>query len=164
MQRAPWIAPLSAMCLVGMACSLATTPLSQAQDLALTAEAFATTVPSGMPGIEGMPDIPGVPDATVFLHPSGSPASEWRGIPIMPEASAGEEFDSNIYSFRAARITGIEVEEFYDAQLEILGWSSPVRTNVGTAGGYMLFTNGTDALSIMVTRSEGDIVVLLLMQ
>jgi hypothetical protein len=47
--------------------------------------------------------------------------------------------------------------------LDALGWSSPVRTNVGTAGGYMLFSKGTSALNIMITKSEGDIVVLLIM-
>ena len=81
----------------------------------------------------------------------------------MPEAIAGEEFDLNTYSFRTPGITGVEVEEFYDSQLEALGWSSPARTNVGTAGGYMLFSKGTSTLNILINKSEGDIVVLLIM-
>jgi len=162
MLRLSSMAALAALALAAMACRLITAPISGAQDLASTAEAFATALPSGIPEIEGLPDIPGMPDVTEFLNPSGAPASEWRGIPIMPEATAGEEFDPNTYSFKVAGATGLDVEEFYDAQLEALGWSSPVRTNVGTDGGYMLFTKGTSALSIMVIKPEGELVVLLI--
>ena len=158
MSQFRWEAPLAAVAWMITACGLISAPISEVQNLAGTAEAFATALPSDVQ------DIPGLPDVSRYLDPSDVPASDWRGIPIMPQASAGEEFDANVYSYRLPGIDGTEVEEFYDAQLEALGWSSPVRTNVGTAGGYMLFTKGTDALSVMVTKSEGDIVVLLIMQ
>lgn len=161
MLRFAWFAILFISSAAILACSFITAPISGAQNLASTAEALATSIPSDL---EGFPDVPGVPDVTAFLHPIGEPVEEWRGIPIMPEASAGEEFGHDTYGYTLLSLTGIEVEEFYDAELEALGWSSPMRTNVGTAGGYMLFTKGTKALSIMVTKSEGDIVVLLIMQ
>lgn len=164
MPRFSWMPQVMALLLMGMACSLFTAPISGAQNLTSTAEALAMTLPSGIPEIEGMPDIPGMPDVSEFLNPSGAPASEWKSIPLMPEASAGQEFNPSTYSFRAPGITGTEVEEFYDARLEPLGWSLTVRTNAGRAGSYMLFTKGTSALGIMVTESEGDIVVLLIMQ
>ena len=151
-------APLSVLVLAGIACSLITAPISEAQNLASTAEALATTLPSGMP------EVPGMPDVTGFLDPSGTPASEWHGVPIMPEASSGEEFQQNTYSFRVPSATGLDVEEFYDAQLESLGWTSTVRPNVGAAGGYLLFTKGTSVLSILATASEGGLVVLLILQ
>ena len=152
-----WMFPLILLTLAAMACSLTTAPISGAQNLASTAEALATSLPSDLSVIPGMPDITG------FLNPSGAPVEAWNGIPIMPEAIAGEEFDLNTYSFRTPGITGVEVEEFYDGQLEALGWSSPARTNVGTAGGYMLFSKGTSTLNILINKSEGDIVVLLIM-
>lgn len=157
MRMTSWMPPLVLLVLASMACSLTSAPISGAQSLASTAEALTSSLP------DNLPQIPGMSDVTTYLNPRGEPAHEWKGIPIMPEATAGEEFDPNIYSFRAPGITGIEAEEYYDAQLEALGWSSPVRTNVGTAGGYMLFSKGTSALNIMITRSEGDIVVLLIM-
>jgi len=55
--------------------------------------------------------------------------------PLIPEASAGQEFDPNTYSFRAPGITGTAVEGFLEARPEALGWRSSVNTNVGTAGG-----------------------------
>lgn len=151
------IAPLTSLVLVSLACGLITAPISGVQDIAATAEALATSLPSDMP------QIPGIPDVSAYLNPVGAPAAEWKGIPIMAQASAGEEFDEVTYSYRVPGVTGIDVEAFYDARLEGLGWKSPARTNVGSAGGYMLFTKGTAALNIMVTKSEGDIVVLLIM-
>ena len=41
-----------------------------------------------------------MPDSGDILNPQGSPLDEWRGIPIMPEAIAGQEFTpDNAYSF-----------------------------------------------------------------
>lgn len=156
--RMVWIFVLAAA-IVG--CSLLTNPVLGAQDLASTAEALATHLPLEAPESEGMPEIPGLPDVSAFLNPVGKPLESWRGIPIMPGASAGEEFDGTTYSYMVAGADGTLVEEYYDAELEALGWMSPVRTNVGTAGGYMLFTKGTSALNIMITKSEGEVVVLL---
>ena len=157
MRKVAWIAPLTSLVLVSLACGLLTAPISGVKDVAATAEALATSLPSDMPR------IPGVPDVSAYLNPVGAPAAEWKGIPIMAQASAGEEFDDATYSYRVPGIAGIGVEEFYDARLEGLGWQSVARTKVGSAGGYMLFTKGADAVNIMVTKSEGDIVVLLIM-
>lgn len=89
---------------------LLTNPGAGAQDIALTAEALATQLPSGMLKIEGMPDIAGLPDVSAFLSPDGVLIEVWRGIPIMRGASAGEEFDGSAYSYLVAGADGMPVE------------------------------------------------------
>jgi len=154
---------LAATGLIVLSCGIFGSPISEAADLASTVEALATSLPEGIPDVGELPDIPGLPDVTSFLKPTGEPASEWRGVPIMPEAVAGQEFSGSAYSYRVPTRTGLDVEAFYDASLEELGWISPARTNVGTAGGFMLFSKDGSALNIMITKSEGDIVVILIM-
>src|SRR5215212_6901044 len=94
-----------------LACNMVTQPLNDAQNLAQTAQAVASSIPletlqavpsaiasvipqetlqalpSAMPTIEAL--------ATNFgnmFDPQGTPVQEWKGIPIMPQASAGQEF------------------------------------------------------------------------
>src|SRR5215510_15409925 len=83
-----------------LACGLITGPIDQAKNLASTAEALASAIPSGMPS--GIPNIPGLPNVGDYPDPKGAPVSEWNGIPIMSQATAGQEFDSSKYAFKAA--------------------------------------------------------------
>src|SRR5262245_41349756 len=82
-----------------LACGLITGTIDQAKNLASTAEAMASAMPmetfqamaSAMPS--GMPNMPGLPNVGDYLDPKGAPVSDWNGIPIMSQASAGQEFD-----------------------------------------------------------------------
>jgi hypothetical protein len=114
--------------------------------LAPTIEAFATN----------MPDIGNV------LDPQGAPLQEWKGIPIMSQATAGQEFpESNIYSFKA-NVTSQEVQNFYTEKLTALGWTQPFEIpNEGQEVGMILFQKGSNALTIMIMSSEGSLVVTL---
>src|SRR5215211_5934285 len=75
--------------------------------------------------------------ASGMPEPQGKPVQEWRGIPIMPEAIAGQEF-ANAYSFRA-NATVQEVQAFYDERLAQLGWSQPFESSFDENGGTMAF-------------------------
>jgi hypothetical protein len=77
--------------------------------------------------------------------------------------SAGQEFDGSLYGYIVAGAHSTQAEEYYDAELEAPGQSSPVQTNLGTADGYPLFTKLTSALISMITRSEGEVAALLTM-
>lgn len=118
-------------------------------------------LPSSVPTLQS----PGsaVPDSGDFLDPEGNPAQEWRGIPIMPEAVAGQEFPiNNAYSFRA-QVTAQEVQAFYDKRLIQLGWSQPFDSPFDENGGTMTFRKEGSSLAITVASSRDSVVVLLVM-
>jgi hypothetical protein len=105
-----------------------------------------------------------MPEAEKFLNPTGTPVSQWNNVPVMPQATAGQEFNKNTYSYKASGITATDVQTFYTDQLKTLGWSSTFSALGGSDNGTMLFTKDTSVLSITVTTSDKDVVVLLLLQ
>ena len=163
-----------------LACNFVTQPLNDAQNLAQTAQALGTAIP-----IETLQALPSViasviPEETLqalpsavpslealatnignMFDPQGSPVPEWNGIPIMPQATAGQEFSENSsYSFRFTGTTQ-EVQDFYTEQLTPLGWSQPFSFPVEAEGGILTFQKDDSTLLITITASEGSVVVLL---
>ena len=59
-------------------------------------------------------------DIMSSLVPVGEPASEWNGIPIMPEAIAGEG-DTGAYRF-TIQASREEIQAYYTLELPKLGW------------------------------------------
>ncbi len=149
MSRIYKVAFVTVLVVASLACGLISNPISGAQNLASTAEAMASAIPSGMP------------DVTQYLNPSGAPVSDWNGIPIMTQATAGQEFNKNTYSFKASGITEADVEAFYKDKLTALGWNSQFGAQGGSEGGLMLFTKDSRVLSITITKSDQDFVILL---
>jgi hypothetical protein len=166
-----------------LACNVVTQPLDEAQDLAQTAQALASSIPvetlqaipsviaSAIPAetLQALPSaIPtlevlgsAIPDFENIFNPQGTPVQEWRGIPVMPQATAGQEFSENsTYSFRATT-TVQEVQAFYDEQLSGLGWSQPFNFPMADEGGIMVFQKENMSLTITVTSSEGSVIVIL---
>jgi hypothetical protein len=39
-----------------------------------------------------------------YLNPSGAPVKVWHDIPIMPQATAGQDFNNGVYSYKATAI------------------------------------------------------------
>lgn len=163
-----------------LACNFVTQPLNDAQNLAQTAQALGTTIP-----IETLQALPSaiasaIPQETLqalpsaiptlealatdfgnMFDPQGAPVQEWRGIPIMPQASAGQEFsENNSYSFKFTGTTK-EVQDFYNQQLTALGWSQPFSFPVEAEGGILTFQKDNSTLLITIAASEGSVVVLL---
>ena len=132
-----------------MACGLISNPLSGAKNFASTAEAMASAIPSG------------IPDVSKYLNPQGQPTSDWNGVPIMTQASAGEEFDKSTYSYRLSGVTAQDIQAFYNDKLKTLGWTSPFSAQGGSSGGLMFFTKETQVLTITITPADQDMVVLL---
>jgi len=56
----------------------------------------------------------------------------------MPQATAGEEFNENTYSYTVP-ITAADVQSFYSQKMEELGWTSPFGFQTLEEGGIMLF-------------------------
>jgi hypothetical protein len=160
MSHIPKIFFVSILILTSLACGLITNPINDAQNLASTAQAIATSMP--IQTLEALPSA--MPDVGQYLNPTGAPVSQWNNIPVMPQATAGQEFNKNTYSFKASGITEADVQTFYNDKLKALGWTSPFSAQGGTQGGIMLFTKDSGVLSITVTTADQNIVVLLIMQ
>ncbi|MCB9422622.1 MAG: hypothetical protein H6667_22660 [Ardenticatenaceae bacterium] len=65
---------------------------------------------------------PTEPNADFLLPiPTGKPAAEWNGLPIMPQAIAGDEGEGSYYF--TVEATAEEVEAFYEDEMQQLGWS-----------------------------------------
>lgn len=151
---------ISILIAASLACGLITNPINDAQNLASTAQAIATSMP-----IQTLQAIgTSIPDVNQYLNPTGAPVSEWNTIPVMPQATAGQEFNKNTYSYKASGITEADVQSFYNDKLKALGWTSPFSAQGGSTGGIMLFTKDSSVLSITVTTVDQNTVVLLLMQ
>lgn len=134
-----------------LACGLITNPINQAKGLASTAQAVASSMP-----IETLQALPSaMPDVSGMLNPTGKPASDWKDIPIMPQATAGQEFSEHNYSFKAL-VAAADVQAFYDEKLKSLGWQSAVGLQVTGKGGIMVFQKGSELLTITIAPDPQD--------
>jgi hypothetical protein len=162
-----------------LACNMVTEPIRDAQDLAQTAQALGTAIPvetlqalaSAIPAetLQALPSaIPtlqalasSIPDFGSMLDPQGIPVKEWRGIPIKPQATAGQEFpENNTYSFKA-QVTSQEVQDFYTQQLTALGWTQSFPGIVQAEGGILVFQKEESGLTVTITVTEGTAVIIL---
>jgi hypothetical protein len=156
-----------------LACNFIPQQVKDVQNLAGTAEAIATSFPletvqalaSAIP-VEtiqaGIPtDLPNL-DEFNYFNPEGTPLSDWKGIPILPQATAGEEFNDSTYSFKVSA-TVQEVQDYYNSELVNLGWSSTFNLPGDENGAILLFSKESDLLTITVTSLDGETVVVLTM-
>lgn len=161
---------LSILILFVLACNVLTQPFKDVQNLAVTAESLATAMPvetlksfaTQIPAstLEALPSS--IPDLDV-LNPEGTPVTEWKGIPIMPQATAGEEFtDSSSYSFKVDA-TVKEAQDFYNAELTKLGWSTSFSMPGNDTVAILAFQKDNDLLTITITNVNDSVVVMLTM-
>jgi hypothetical protein len=152
-----------------LACNFVTQPIQDVQNLAGTAESFATALPletlqalaSAIPVETLSAASTTVSQFGNMFDPQGTPVSEWNGIPIMPQATAGQEFDTGNYSFR---FTGTvkDANDFYTAELANLGWSTTVTMPGDEQGGLLVMQKDGSILTVTITNmNDGSIVVLL---
>jgi len=162
---------LSILILFILACNAVTQPIQDVQNIAGTAESFATAMPvetlkalaSQIPEgtLEALPSA--LPDFEGFFNPEGTPVLEWKGIPVMPQATAGEEFtDSNTYSFKVDA-TIKEAQDFYNAELPKLGWSTAFSMPGNDTFAILTFQKDNGVLTVTITDVSGSVVVVLTM-
>jgi len=158
-----------------LACNFVTQPIQDVQNIAGTAQSFATVLPvetlqalaSAIPAetLQALPSMAPTLEAFAtdfgnLLNPQGTPVAEWNGVPIMPQATLGQEFDSNTYSFKAT-VTATEAQDFYNAQLTSLGWTPSFSMPGGAEAALMLFEKDDRTLTITIAPVEGAVIVLL---
>ncbi len=80
--------------------------------------------------------------------PVGEPAAEWNGLPIMPQAIAGEEGSGSYYFTVAA--TADEIQAFYQEEMERLGWSALGVGEGETGALLMIFQKETAVASVSI--------------
>jgi hypothetical protein len=101
------------------------------------------------------------PDIVSELLPEGQPASEWKGIPIMPGAIAGEG-DEEGYVF-AIQATPQQVQDYYQLELGKLGWQSYAQAD-GDSSRMLIFMNSASTtLTISIIAKGENVLVLLAM-
>ena len=76
-------------------------------------------------------------DLSQYYHPVGAPVKTWRDVPVMTQATAGQEYPPYIYSY-TANSTLDQARQFYTPLLPSLGIVFPPGS--GTAG------TGADAI------------------
>jgi hypothetical protein len=155
-----------------LACQVINRPIQQVEDTAGTAAAIATqggqiiTQVSGLTTniapIETM--IPSVlPEINEdFLNPQSTPLSEWKEIPIMPQAIVGDESDG-YYVYRIAS-TSDEIQEFYKTKLAELGWESSFSLPMaGTA--ILVYSRDEQVVTITIMPTDtSDMLVMITME
>ena len=161
---------LTLLVLFILACNTVTQPINDVQNLAGTAESFVTALPmetlkaaaSEIPvsTLEALPSA--IPDMKLF-NPEGTPVSEWNGIPVMPQATAGEEFkDSRTYSYKV-NATVKEAQEYYNTELTKLGWSSSFTMPGNDVAVVQVYQKDNDLLTVTITNVNDSVVVVLTM-
>ena len=160
-----------------LACNFVNQPINDVQNLAQTAQALGTALPmetlqalaSSIPAgtLQALPSSAPTFEALAtqlgnMFNPQGTPVQEWRGIPVLSQATAGQEFsETNSYSFKA-NVTPKEVQDFYVEKMTALGWNQPFSVPLEAEGGIMIFQKeDSGTLTITITSSENTVVALL---
>jgi len=151
-----------------LACNAIDQQVNQVEDLAKTAEAIGTAIPietlQALPSAIPMETLEAIstsmPDFGNMFDPQGEPVAEWNGIPVMSQASAGQEHDANNYSFK---FTGTvkEATDFYNGELVKLGWTSMFSMPGNENGAVLAFQKDNDILTITIVSTDNSTVVLL---
>lgn len=146
--KKPIVASLLLLILVLAACSIPIQPDPTAMPL-LTFTVVVTLAPANT-----SLQLPRTVDTD-----AGKPASDWNGIPIMPDAIAGEG-DEESYVF-TVKATPQQVQEYYQLELGKLGWQ-PSTNGDGDSSSMLMFTNNDSATLTVSMIAKGDEVLVVL--
>ncbi len=180
MSRLNKLVSVTVLVLFVLACNFVTEPIRDVQNVAETAQSFASALPietlqalaSQMPvetiqalASQVSPATSQALQTTVsnfgdLYNPQGTPLQVWQDIPIMPQATAGKESDTNNYSFKADA-TLQEAQDYYKAQLKDLGWNETFSMPADANGAIMVFSKDSNILTITLASIEGSTVVIL---
>ena len=151
-----------------LACNTVTKPFDDAQNVVETAQSFATSMPLEtiqafatnipMGTLESVASQ--MPDFGNMFSPQGEPVSAWNDIPVMSQATAGQEHDKSNYSFKFTG-TAKDASDFYNAELVKLGWSVLFSLPSQENGAVLSFQKDGLTLVITIVTTDNETVVLL---
>ena len=139
--KKPIVASLLLFMLVLNACSI----FAKTNPIAIPTLTF-TALPTLSPTSTPLPSML-TPDAV----------SEWNGIPIMPDAIAGDG-DAESYVF-TVKATSQQVQDYYQAELGKLGWQL-LATGEGEAS-LSFVNNASETLTVSIITKGDEVLVLL---
>mgnify|MGYP006971712967 CR=1 FL=1 len=154
---------VAVLLLFALACSLINNPIQGVENAASTAQAIAsgismetvqaltTVIP--VQTIEALPSL--IPDIGSYFDPTGTPVDQWKGIPIMPQATVGEEFGDNTYGYTVPA-SALDIQSFYNKKSEELGWKSSFGLQVSEQGGILFFQIDGENIAITITPDQND--------
>ena len=93
--------------------------------------------------------------------PESQPTQVWKGIPVMPGATAGEG-DEEGYVF-TIKATSQQVQDYYQVELARLGWQSSDQ-ETGNSSMILSFTDSATATLTVSILAKGDEVLVLLVK
>lgn len=168
MSRMSKILLLTMLVVFTLACNAINQRVQQVEELANTAEAIGSAIPietlQALPSALPQETIEAIasemPDFGNMFDPQGEPVSEWKDIPIMTQATAGQEHDANNYSFKFTGTTQ-EAVDFYNAEMVKLGWSSMFSMPGDANGALLSFQKGNTILTITIVTTDNSTVVVL---
>ncbi len=86
--------------------------------------------------------------APVLPMPEGTPAKEWKGVPVMPGAAAGmDEGDTYVFSTPSS---ADEVHAYYEKELQKLGWTAFALGEGDTQNTLLLFQKDAEMMTIAI--------------
>lgn len=91
----------------------------------------------------------------VVLPAEETLSPDWQGIPIPPDALAGEG-DEEGYVF-TARVAVEQIRSFYEVELSRLGWESMPTDDAST----MMFVRNDETLTISLLTKGDEVLVIL---
>ena len=94
------------------------------------------------------------------LVPTGQPASEWNGIPIMTGAIAGEEKDG-IYRFTTSS-SREEIQLYYKRELSQRGWELTGIKEGNADALLLIFSMDEDTVSISILPDQNKFLVIII--
>jgi len=159
---------LSGLGVFALACNFVMQPVRDAQEAVSTVQSVASSMPletlqaiaTSIPAstLEAIPTA--LSDFGNMFNPQGEPVAEWNGIPIMSQATAGQEHDAYNYSFKFTG-TSQEAQNFYESEMETLGWASLMSVPSGENGALLSFQKDNKSLTITIVTTDNDTVVIL---
>ncbi len=142
-----------------LACSLISNPIDQVQNTAKTAQAIASDAVALATQVVPFETLVANPTVLAFgdiFNPQGAPLPEWNGIPVMPQATAGQEV-TGLYSYKA-NTTVEDAAAFYAAQLTALGWVEQVNEIGETT--VLFYAKDQQGLTITIAPAESNNVLI----
>jgi hypothetical protein len=161
---------LSGLVVFALACNFVTQPIRDAQETVSTVQSVASALPletiqalaSSIPIETPQAIASALPDFGNMFNPQGEPVSEWNGVPIMPQATAGQEHDAYNYSFKFTG-TAKEAQDFYEGEMSSLGWTSLFSMPSSDSGALLSFQKDNTSLTITIVTTDNSTVVVLTM-
>lgn len=143
------------------ACGSSSQPGEDTQDLPDTVGTVTDTQPETLETPDADLTVESITEYEDMLDPQGEPLSEWNGIPIMSQATTGEAFDTDRYSYKADT-TSEDAQKFYKDTLGGLGWSESYSLPADErSGAAIIFEKESSILTITFSQMDGYLLIIL---